>query len=273
METKGVNRDLVLAGCAALGGLSCGLLAGYLLSRHFQRKSFEARLASETEAIKRHYDARHQGLVNQLRKGERPPAVATIADVEAIERPDITVVGYVDTDGTRHISPVPGDSVPDGSGSGHSSGEEGSSSLQGSDEGEDDEDDGDDEGDNDYDDDADLERPPDLEPDELAVIGPYLITEDEYAEDHQEYSKNELQYYGDDGVLVDERETPLLPYEMGALLPLGFEKEFESGKQLIHVRNQRLNSDFEITFVNNSYADTVLNYGNPGGKPDGKMRR
>ena len=267
METKGINRDLVLAGCAALGGLSCGLLAGYLLSRHFQRKSFEARLASETEAIEKHYRARHQGLVNQLAKGERPPAVGTIADAEAVERPNITVVGYADPDGTRHFSSVPDDSMPDGPGSGHPADEKGTSGLQDPDEDEDDEDD------DDHDEDDDLERPPDLEPEELAHIGPYLITEDEYVEDHPEYSKNELQYYGDDDVLVDEREVPLRPDQMGPVLPIGYESEFESGKQIIHVRNHRLQSDFEITFVNNSYADTILNYGNPGGKPDGKMRR
>lgn len=93
---------------------------------------------------------------------------------------------------------------------------------------------------------------------------PYVISAEEYEDNETGYSQNMLTYYADDKVLTDEKDGPLNLKVIG-------EKNLKFGLasgdlNLVYVRNDELEVDFEVAQALSSYAETVL-----GGRP-GKKR-
>ena len=98
-------------------------------------------------------------------------------------------------------------------------------------------------------------------PREEDVIKPYFIDIDDFDEPTLGYAKKELQYYMDDGTLVDESDNT---DEDGAVVSIvdtvgttnleSFENSLES---CCYIRNEQLKEDYEISKVFGSYASLL----------------
>lgn len=88
---------------------------------------------------------------------------------------------------------------------------------------------------------------------------PYLITLDEFSE--SEYDSATLTYYEEDDVLLDEQEDPIPDPDKivgdDNLLRFG---QGSKDKNVVYVRNDSLELDYEILRSKNSYAQDVLGY-------------
>lgn len=88
---------------------------------------------------------------------------------------------------------------------------------------------------------------------------PYVISVDEYMNDHEEYDKNTVTYFEADDVLVDEREQVIPDVEQtvgtDSLTKFG---HMSNDNKVVYVRNERLEADFEILLDTRSYSETVL---------------
>lgn len=92
------------------------------------------------------------------------------------------------------------------------------------------------------------------------VIGPYVITEDEFGE-IDEYETNTLTYYAD-GVLADDADDVIEDVEdtVGheSLIHLGVEDEQLHLVDSVYVRNDDKKCDYEILFDLRRYADVFI---------------
>lgn len=90
--------------------------------------------------------------------------------------------------------------------------------------------------------------------------GPYVITYEEFSEEHDEFSKTSIIYYASDKTLSDEREEPIPRAED----ILGDEalKSFGKGshdKNVVYVRNENLGVDYEVVRNPGKYSVIILN--------------
>lgn len=85
---------------------------------------------------------------------------------------------------------------------------------------------------------------------------PYIISEDEFNHDMENYTKISLMWYAGDRVLSDELERAVDDAET----TVGFNNlNFLGGERTtIHVRNNRLQADFEVALEPGSYRETIL---------------
>jgi hypothetical protein len=91
---------------------------------------------------------------------------------------------------------------------------------------------------------------------------PYIITHDEFFAGDREYETSSLTYFEDDDTLVDERDNPVP--DIDATIGEDHLVRFGSGskdKNIVYVRNDRLQTDFEITLSKGSYLEEVLGLG------------
>lgn len=98
-------------------------------------------------------------------------------------------------------------------------------------------------------------------PREEDTIKPYFIDIDDFDEPTLGYAKKELQYYMDDGTLVDESENM---DEEGQIISIvdtvgvtnleSFENSLES---CCYIRNEQLKEDYEISKVFGSYQELL----------------
>lgn len=88
---------------------------------------------------------------------------------------------------------------------------------------------------------------------------PYLITPEQFENDVPYFDKITISYYYGDDTLADEQEEIIPDIESvigeDALYAFGMNK---GDPDIIHVRNERLASDFEICRTDLSYAEHVL---------------
>lgn len=105
---------------------------------------------------------------------------------------------------------------------------------------------------------------------------PYVITIDEFMEDNG-YSKNTVTYYEVDDVLVDEREMPIDDIEntVGTrnLDRFGQPGGPSKDANMVHVRNERIDVDFEVLRAKGSYAEMVLGIELEGAASDKSPRK
>ena len=98
-------------------------------------------------------------------------------------------------------------------------------------------------------------------PEELASRSrdrPYVIHQDEYAEQEPEYKQAVLTWYSVDGVLTDEDEAPM--EDVDETVGLDNLDKFGHGAddvRVVFVRNEHLKMEYEICLVINSYAEEV----------------
>ncbi len=80
-------------------------------------------------------------------------------------------------------------------------------------------------------------------------IWPYEITVDEF-EEHNGYTKSTLEYYKNN-VLIDEDGSEIT--NAGSIIGSGVLKNLMVSKDVAYVRNEALQIDYEIAFVNENY--------------------
>lgn len=88
---------------------------------------------------------------------------------------------------------------------------------------------------------------------------PYVISHDEYFEAEDEYEQISLTYYEEDDTLVNEKDNPIQDVDK----TIGDESLARFGhgskdKNIVYVRNDRLQSDFEVVRSTGSYVVEVL---------------
>ena len=92
------------------------------------------------------------------------------------------------------------------------------------------------------------------------VYEPFIIRPDEYGELHA-YETLSLNYYAD-GVLTDELDNPIEDVE--SLVPADFADHFgEYDDNVVHVRNDNLECDYEILRDLRKFTDVVGEYPYP----------
>ena len=92
------------------------------------------------------------------------------------------------------------------------------------------------------------------------VYEPFIIRPDEYGEIHA-YETLSLNYYAD-GVLTDELDNPIEDVE--SLVPADFADHFgEYEDDVVHVRNDNLECDYEILRDLRKFTDVVGEYPDP----------
>lgn len=93
---------------------------------------------------------------------------------------------------------------------------------------------------------------------------PDVITVDSFENDFEEFSKETLTYYEEDGVLADDRDEVIVDYidyvGENALDSFG---EGSEDPNLVYVRNYDKEVDFEIVKDESSYQKEVLGYNDP----------
>ena len=105
-------------------------------------------------------------------------------------------------------------------------------------------------------------------PDELArrearPLDPYVITEEEFLQNEPENDQMSVTWYAGDGVLTDDKEQPVPEPAADALVGLENMEKFGYGTHqhsVVHVRNMRVGTDFEVKYSGMNYAREVLGY-------------
>lgn len=88
---------------------------------------------------------------------------------------------------------------------------------------------------------------------------PYIITHDEYYDSDREFENQALTYYAGDDTLCDEHDRPL--EDTDKIVGDDHLVRFGSGskdKNIVYVRNERLEIDYEIVRVDGTYLEMVL---------------
>lgn len=90
---------------------------------------------------------------------------------------------------------------------------------------------------------------------------PYVISHEEFMQNENDYIQNTLTYYAGDDVLADDRETPVEDVEgtVGSTNLARF-GHGSGDKNVVYIRNERLDLDFEVVYDENKYAEKVLGY-------------
>ncbi|MET0786120.1 MAG: hypothetical protein ABWY25_05390 [Paenisporosarcina sp.] len=80
---------------------------------------------------------------------------------------------------------------------------------------------------------------------------PYILHQDEFYHDERGYTQTSLAYYSQDQVLLDESDTPI--YNYGAIVgPLEF-GHGSSDPNILYVRNEPMQAEYEISLLDESY--------------------
>lgn len=90
---------------------------------------------------------------------------------------------------------------------------------------------------------------------------PHVITIEQFSEECDQYDKSTIYYYEDDDVLADENEEVIIDVDSivggEALTSFG---EGSEDSEVVYVRNDRLQIDYEIIRLSKSYKETVLGF-------------
>jgi hypothetical protein len=103
---------------------------------------------------------------------------------------------------------------------------------------------------------------------------PYIIHMDEFGEDDRDFTHATLTYYEEDDVLIDDREQPVEDSEATVgdknLLRFG---HGSTDPNILYVRNERLEMDFEIALHKGSYVKEVLGFIEHSDEEPNKVRK
>lgn len=103
---------------------------------------------------------------------------------------------------------------------------------------------------------------------------PYVITYDEFNEEEQDFEKISLTFYEGDGVLADDKDSPV-PDEDSIVGDENLSKFGYGSKDhnIVYVRNEHLESDFEILRTAEDFASAVLGFQHSEYTPRGRKFR
>ncbi len=88
---------------------------------------------------------------------------------------------------------------------------------------------------------------------------PYIISKDEYFQGEKDYAQETLTFYEEDDTLVDSQDQPI-PDSDAAVGDINMQK-FGHGSgdnNVVYIRNDRMELDFEVLKSKNSYVQDVL---------------
>lgn len=92
---------------------------------------------------------------------------------------------------------------------------------------------------------------------------PYIIHQDEHAHNEEGYTQETLTYYAVDAVLTDEDEQPIdLPDATVGLENLSKFGHGSDDYHVVYIRNDALETDYEVCLLAASYAETVQGQSN-----------
>jgi hypothetical protein len=98
--------------------------------------------------------------------------------------------------------------------------------------------------------------------------GPYIITHDEFFGHRKHYQKLTIMYYRASDDLCDDQEVPIP--DVRGTIGLGTTDKFGQNQDepnILYVRNDRMETDFEVCLDYGSYTERVLGYGTASPKP------
>jgi hypothetical protein len=102
--------------------------------------------------------------------------------------------------------------------------------------------------------------------------GPYLITHDEFFGHRKHYAKLTIMYYRASNDLCDDQEVPIP--DVRGTIGLGTTDKFGQNADepnILYVRNNKMETDFEVCLDYGSYTEKVLGYGTASPKPPRRM--
>lgn len=97
---------------------------------------------------------------------------------------------------------------------------------------------------------------------------PYLISDQEFFNHREHYQKLTVMYYRASDTLADSQELPIR--DIRGTIGLGTTDKFGSNPDepnILYVRNERIETDFEVCLDYGSYTSSVLGYGTASPKP------
>jgi hypothetical protein len=118
------------------------------------------------------------------------------------------------------------------------------------------------------------EMGPPVEEHNLFIEEPHIITQEEFMQNDSEYIQSTLTFYKIDNVLTDERENVIeeLNETVGAKNMVKFGNN-SSDPNVVHIRNGRLQMEFEVCLSDNSYRQAVMGMEEePPDLPSGRKR-
>lgn len=90
---------------------------------------------------------------------------------------------------------------------------------------------------------------------------PYVITHDEFMENENGWTQQSLTYYNGDDVLTDDQDMPIPNIE--EIVDSANLSKFGYGsrdKNVVYVRNEKIETDFEITFSGGEFSKEVAGF-------------
>lgn len=99
---------------------------------------------------------------------------------------------------------------------------------------------------------------------------PFIISKGDFFDDSNEFEKITLSYYEGDHTLADEKDIPIPAVEevVGVANLTRFGQEGSDSKDTVYIRNERLQTDYEVVRYDDEFAEVV--YGHPSAEDNRK---
>lgn len=104
------------------------------------------------------------------------------------------------------------------------------------------------------------------ESDERNPNKPFILTQREFEEGEHDYTQNTLTYYEGDDVLTDERDQPIHHLQKIVGVENLLFGEQSNDPNIVYIRNNHLEVDFEVCRSTGTFAEEVLGYTEPSNK-------
>jgi hypothetical protein len=101
-------------------------------------------------------------------------------------------------------------------------------------------------------------------------MDPFVISKGDFFDDSNEFEKITLSYYEGDHTLADEKDIPIPAVEevVGVANLTRFGQEGSDSKDTVYIRNERLQTDYEVVRYDDEFAEVV--YGQPSAEDNRK---
>lgn len=101
---------------------------------------------------------------------------------------------------------------------------------------------------------------------------PYIISTSQYTDGETDFSQATLVYFSGDKVLTDDRHVRIKNVEIDLMVgKVNLTKfgQMADAEDVLYIRNEKLNTDFEVFLETKNYTDEVLEYPEQPKQPEG----